>query len=156
MKEGDVYRIIFKEGTSISRHCFENQLEAYQTKAGEWMFLDRYWGISGQSFTLARIAELGTLELICNKNEVEPVHKYDICKYKPEDRILLTSQHGCCESCRAWYVKTGTPLDKETMLAVLRARIETEKCNVQSSMQAIQRLSDKYTQIEAGNLKVTF
>jgi len=156
IREGDIYRIKFNEANhTYSHHCFENQLHA-ERKGDGWVFADRYWHDKKNRFSEERIAELGELELICNTNDIESAHRHDLKRYKQDDIVWLTSQHGCCESCRAAYTRKGAQIDKETILADIRNELDGEKHKQRWAARRITQLSEAKAQVEGGDLKAHY
>lgn len=125
MSTGDVYTYTPKQ-----HHCHEGL--AIEDERGN--LIDWFWGSSRDSMLdklVGRDAE--DLKLIANLGD------YDLTprdgresnrEYAPEDRLVITSQHGLQ---RTYYIRKGAEPDRATKIANARHRIEKAQSELRAA-----------------------
>ncbi len=135
----------------MPNHCFDGQLIA--CKHGDGLRLeDTYWN-SGDNrvFTLEEALRLGTLEFVCNLNDVEKSHKSDLKYYDNKDIFDLSYQHHCYES---YYRRKGAKRSKTKMLETVNKKLVEAQREAEYQMRKIEQLSATRTKIELDDLTV--
>lgn len=141
MSEGDVYTY-----TPAQRHCAEGlAIEDERGRLYDW-----FWGSSRDSM-LDKVVSRDTadLELIANLNDYEltPLGGRETNRnYAPEDRLVITSQHGLQ---RTYYIRKGSKPDLATKVANARAYLATTESELRSAQFRVQRAQEELSELEA-------
>lgn len=155
IKPGDVFRFSWHYDESKQHTdrmwCFDGKLVAHQ--AGDGILLvDTYWdggqrvhSDAGKRFTPEEAFKAGSLEFICNLNDVEPVKDYECRWYDKEDLFDLSYQH----RCYGRYMKRkGAKKSKEAMRrALAEDRREVEE-NLRAAVHKLEWIARSLQQIE--------
>jgi hypothetical protein len=118
--------------------CFDGQLVA-DMHNGEIILVDTYWGDSGSNrrFTQEEAKAQGTLTLVCNMDEVEPI-KDGVYYYDEKDVFDLSHQHGCYKRLMK---RKGAPRSRDAMLAHLRGKMQEAKRKVELAVHDVEFLA---------------
>lgn len=155
MKEDDYYLFRYNaeyiKNTFEPYHCFDGKLIA-KKENGRIILVDTYWGsTSNRTFTWKEAKTQGSLEFICNLNNVDDLYKGNLIYYSDRDVFDLSSQHGCYEK---YAIKRGAQRSKIKMLSVLKQKISDAKSTIGSSEREIQSALENISEIRRGNLDI--
>jgi hypothetical protein len=160
-KDGDVFQFTYSQeswesarrgiGHGDLRWCFDGQLVFR-----DGLLCDTYWGLNwrgdnGRYFQVGEAQAKGTLEYVCNLNEVEKIPHYDYELYADGDAFNLSHQHGCDR----YYVKRrGARKDAARMIAAVHKKVEDARHEVERAVRnleyAVQHRENVIPRIEAG------
>lgn len=111
LRENDVVRYEPKD-----RWCHEGTAVATRRSDGEIVLFDTYWQFSGQ-----RLVKPDTWEVLFNLDDYDSVRDgWRWEKYAPEDRQVVTSQHGLQ---RQYLVRKGAVESRDQIIANARTRL---------------------------------
>lgn len=152
IKLNDVYRFQFNETElkhrSYPYHCFDGQLTVKEGWGKGFRLYDSYWNFSGnctKSFTLEEALKYGTLEFICNMDEIEPIEWHQQSRYDDADLFDLSNQHGCYKKM---YKRIGAQPSKQKMISVLNKKIEEEKSKIKMAASSLRWLNQEMIKLE--------
>ena len=162
IKERDVYRFHYTPTEQSKRfmpdHCFDGQLVAFlwdSDRTDSIRLQDSYWlyqfkpGGSGKIFTPEQAAQQGTLQFVCNLDDVDIVNKYDTQYYADGDVFNLSYQHGCYPY---FAVRKGAKRNAEKMLVVLAQQEQEQRSNLSNAANALQRIASARQRIQDGHI----
>lgn len=152
--EGDVLRY---DSERPDRHCREGV--AVVVKYGDRLAAkDTYWNAGGRVDSMCdhilTDTELETAEFRFNLfNDVNEVLQFsdhatttEWEKYAPEDRFMLTSQHG---HCRSYYVKIGAVPSLDTQIENARRAVESAEQKLRSAQSWLEGRRIELVELEA-------
>lgn len=149
-KEKDVFKFKFNEEYlkkhNYPYHCFDGQLIVHKRQDGTLIFKDTYYSNSTY-FTLEELEKVGTLEFVCNLDDVVDCSEYDKVYYDENDIINLSYQHNSYK----WFVrKKDAKRSKEKMMETIKNKIEEKEREIRWLEDEIKRLKEKQERIENG------
>ncbi len=155
MKERDYYLFNYNaehtQNAFEPYHCFDGRLIAKKV-GGRIILVDTYWGSSSnRTFTWKEAKTQGSLEYICNLDNVDDLHKASRIYYSDRDIFNLSSQHGCYEK---YAIRRGAKKSKTKMLSVLKQKISDAKSTIGFSEREIQSALKNIEEIKIGNLDI--
>lgn len=155
IKLNDVYRFRYNEdelkrSSRDLNWCFDGQLIVKEDNDGLYLE-DTYWTTNSRCFTLEEALKKGTLEYICNLNEVEECKEYPYNYYDDKDIFNLSYQHGCYKRI---VVRKGAKKSKEKMKEVLEYKISESERQLKSVQYDIDIHKNKLQELENGNLDI--
>ena len=153
VKENDVYSFRYKDTSEMFEpyHCFDGTLKCVKTRSG-LMFIDQYWsGNDGRTFTIDEAFKKGTMEFLCNLDEVKEINKADAKYYDESDVIHLRIHAGYRDR---FFIKEGIEKSAKKMISYCNRKISDAKSNIEMSYREIERYAEKITEIESGNTDV--
>lgn len=110
-----------------NRWCREGLALAHGRHDGTVVLVDTFWGGAGAGDNhVLTDTERGTAELIFNTGDYDELDRYDRGshfiweKYAPEDRAIITSQHGLQFR---WFIRKGASEHLPTQIANARAAV---------------------------------
>lgn len=149
-----------KSGRSDLNHCFDGQFIVKQRDGGELYFMDTYWASKydgfthwsdSRSYSLEEALENGTLEYICNLDEVEEIQKYEMNYYADADLFDLSYQH----YCYGFYVrKKGAVRSPEKMRAVILEKISENEGKIRFAQSDINGLRERLEKLLSGDTTI--
>ena len=159
IKPNDVFRFRYNKterdwtGWDSRYHCFDGTLKARQRLDGSITLHDTYWGESGMSrwFTPEDALESGTLEFVCNLDDVDPIKKRDLIYYDDEDVFTLYIHSGYQNE---YYLRRGAERSQAKMLSVLDDREEDARSKIRSAQHDLQMIAETRAKIEAGDTSI--
>lgn len=155
MKERDYYLFNYNDEYTQNAfepyHCFDGRLIAKKV-GGRIILVDTYWGSSSnRTFTWKEAKTQGSLEYICNLDNVDNLHKANRIYYSDRDIFNLSSQHGCYEK---YAIRRGAKKSKTKMLSVLKQKISDAKSTIGFREREIQSALKNIEEIKTGNLDI--
>lgn len=154
IKINDVYRFFYNEKKlkklCDAYWCFDGQLIVKSDNHGNLLLVDTYYWGENKSFTLEEALECGTLEFVCNLDEVEPIHEYEICDYEDKDIFNLSRQHYCYKQ---FYKRKGATKSIEKIKQNINNKISDLEEQVRFNEDEIKTLVNKLENIESWNVK---
>lgn len=142
LREGDVYR--YEPETSW---CREGMATVEVRRDGSTQLVDTYWRSTSDAHVL-RDAELATAELLFNTADYRELDRYEQFEdFRPEDRQVITSQHGL--RVRR-FVKQGTEKDLRTMITNAEEAVEEAQRELNSATFRLQMRRDELERLRAG------
>lgn len=160
LKEYDVYHAQWKERELCDQkdHCFEGLFVVrFGRTPDKLMFYDTFWnlnGLEGKCYDFDTAIEHFNLSYYTNLKDIEAINKYETDEYEDTDIFVLHTQHSCYESCRQYYKKIGAKKSVSKKIASLNEKLEQEKSNINSSINAIKWLTSEITQLEINGFKL--
>ena len=164
IKENDVFRFSWspkkEQGWDSRQHCFEGYLVArkkYGSKT-EIELRDTYWGIGGdgQVLTLEEIKKNvkdgGKFTFYFNLNDYEKIDEPETHYFDETDIAAISEQHACIPRCIFHYKKKDAKRSKARMLNEINEKIREERRNIEYAVSELERLSERRTKIETGDL----
>lgn len=154
-KLNDVYRFRYnaeehEKAWSDLNWCFDGQLIVKENSKGLYLE-DTYWTSDNRCFTLEEALNKGTLEFVCNLDDVEECSENPYNYYEDEDIFDLSYQNGCYRRIR---VKKGAKRSKDKMREVLECKIAESKSKIESAQYEIEINKKKLQELENGNLDI--
>lgn len=164
LRVNDVYSFRYNEHELKKRfspyHCFDGQLVVKKRNNGEFYFVDTYWGSKYDKFeaysdmkrkSIEQALEEGTLNFICNLDDVDEIKEYEIVYYDDNDFHNLSYQSGCYK----YFVKKKDAIrSKEKMLQSIKQKIEETEYKRDSAIRSLEDLKQRLLKIESGDTSV--
>lgn len=134
-------------------HCFDGKLIVKQDANGLLYLEDTYWasGSDNYRWSLEETLRRGTIELICNLDEIARINEYEQNYYDDNDILDLSWQHGCYKQ---FAIRKGAVRSKEKMLKTLRGKIEEAERDVNYNKRQIERAKRNIEKVAAGDLDI--
>jgi len=156
MKERDYYS--FRYNTEYTQnafepyHCFDGRLIAKKDSSGRIILVDTYWiSSSNRTFTWKEAKTQGSLEFICNLNNVDDTHEGNLIYYSDRDIFDLSYQHGCYKK---YAIRKGADRSKTKILSVLKNKITDAEWKIASSKREIETALKNIGEIKRDNLDI--
>lgn len=131
-------------------HCFDGKLIVKENHKKELILVDTYWLSSdNRTFTLERALNEGTLEFVCNLDDIEEIKQYELIYYADEDLFNLSYQHGCY---KRYAKRKGALRSREKMLRIIKERISEAEYKLRSAQSSIEQLNKVYKEVEDGDI----
>ena len=157
MEINEIYHARWKEREwgDQKDHCFEGLFLVMEDNHKTLWLVDSYWGVGrwdNKKYTPDEAKEKFELTYYCNLDEIEPVkgHRY----YKDEDIFMLHDQHACVEGCKYYYKKKGVDKDKDTIINLIKGKIQDKKKEIEWAQDDIKRLGEDLEKVYQDNLEV--
>lgn len=155
IKLNDVYKFRYNEfelerSSRDLNWCFDGQLVVKEDNEGLYLE-DTYWTTDSRRFTLEETLIKGTLEFVCNLDEVEECKEDPYNYYDDKDIFNLSYQHGCYKKI---VVRKGANKSKEKMKEVLEYKIAEAERQLKSVQYDIDIHKNKLKELENGNLDI--
>jgi hypothetical protein len=152
LKLNDVYKFRYNEdyikNNSYPYHCFDGQLIVKQKSDGSLYLEDTYWSCGDNKwFTLEKALKQGTLEFICNLEDVEKCDRDDYKYYNEDDIFDLSYQSGCYARYRK---KKGAVRSAEVMRRTIKRGIEKAQSDIQWAERQIERGNEYLEKLKNG------
>lgn len=148
MKENNVFKFKYNAQQLVVRtdlhHCFDGILVSNGT-----MLIDTYWAAGLRRFTLKEAQAQGTIELLCNLEEMQEIKEHEAQYF--DDVIVLFIHAGYRKK---WLIKKGQERSKTKMLESIEDKINTKNRELNRVKDALQTLSETKIKIESGDLSV--
>jgi hypothetical protein len=156
IKENDVYRFRFNEAELKKRfepwHCFDGKLVVFKNREGELRLRDTYWSTgSSRAFTLDEVLKIGSIELICNADEVDPTDEFAYKYYEDDDIYDLSYQHRCC---KRYALRRGAEKSKQKMLKTLYGKLSDTQHEIEFAERQLETINENIQKVEGGDLDV--
>ncbi len=159
LKVNDVFRFRFSAEEIKKRpypwHCFDGQLVVRARKDGSLYLVDTYWAFGSygdsKSFSLEAIENIGTIEYVCNLDDVEKMNEWENMYYSDEDIFNLSYQAGCY---KYWVKKKGAVRSLDKMLKSVTEKIEQAERDIKSAEWRKSCLEESKAKIESGDSSV--
>lgn len=155
LKNMDVFSFRFNaeyvKKESYPYHCFDGTLIAKKFHDGKIRLVDTYWTSDSRVFTLSDALKKGTLNFICNLDEVTAATKDIYNYYNDEDCITLFIHAGYRNQ---YYLKRGAERSKEKMISVLTSKIEDANRQIESLKWYANNYAVSIEEINSGNLSI--
>jgi hypothetical protein len=127
-------------------HCFDGILVSNGT-----MLIDTYWTSGGRRFTLKEAQAQGTIEFLCNLEEMKEIREADVQYFDDVITLFIHAGHR-----KKFLIKKEQPRSQTKMLENIKDKI-AEKIRVISMAQDnIERLELVKAKVESGDLNVFF
>jgi len=156
IKLNDVYRFRYNEELIKNKFepywCFDGQLVVKQSNNGELYLEDTYW-CSGNNkiFTLNEALQKGTLEFICNLDDVEECFIWDLDYYADEDLFNLSYQHNYYKK---YYKRKGAKKSVKKMKAILEEKIKHTEQMIEWKKNQLKNLKDELEKLNTENINI--
>lgn len=154
IKIKDVYKFQYNveslKNISYPYHCFDGMLVVKDTTSG-LLLVDTYWNSDNKYFTLQEALEKGTLEYICNLDDVEYIKEYELNYYDDEDIINLSYQHS---SYARYAILKGVKKSKNKMMRVLKDKLSSKTNQIESLKRDLISIEDKISKLETENVEL--
>lgn len=132
-------------------HCFDGTLTVRATDNGKLILVDGYWSSDNRTFTIDEAFEQGTLEFLCNLDDV--VETSDSSnKYYDDDDLITVCHHAGYRN--KYYLKKGAEKSISKMLSVLGNQIDYERHLIESSKRNIEMIKKKIERLESGDTDI--
>lgn len=156
VKPKDVYRFRFSAKEAARRvtpyHCFDGTLIAKKDANGVVVLEDMYWeGCARRRFTVHELEEMGSLEFICNLEDVVEVGKNDLDYYDDEDCYELRIHAGYRNR---YFVRMGAERSTDAMLSVIDEAIDAARNGARLANERAARYEDDRLRILGGDTSV--
>lgn len=154
LKLNDYYNFRYNEAETKRifepYHCFDGKLIVKENYKKEFILVDTYWSSSdNRTFTLERALNEGTLEFVCNLDDVEEIKQYDLIYYADEDLFNLSYQHGCY---KRYAKRKGAVRSREKMLRIIKERISEAEYKLRSAQNSIEQLNKVFEEVKEGDI----
>ena len=139
MSTKDVYTYSPKE-----YHCTEGL--AIENDRG--LLIDWFWGGDVVSHRQYVDRDAEDLKLIANLNDYELTPRdgrESNCNYAPEDRLVITSQHGLQQT---FYIRKGSIMDLATRIKNACERLEEAQSEMRSAQRRVEYAQEALNEIE--------
>lgn len=157
-REGDVFRFRYSDERIAKARavhhdlhwCFDGQVIVRDGK-----LCDTYWAgyrLSSGGDQKVVTPEDGTLEFICNLNDVERIKEYQTRYYDESEVFNLSYQHGCY---RFFAVKKGQPRNQCAMLAWLDRQASEYRRDIERTTHYLRLNAEQRAKVEAGDVTVS-
>lgn len=95
----------------------------------------------------------GTIEFICNLDEVDEITEYEVKYYSPDDVTRITRQHGCTSSCVYYMLRKGAMKNTDVMANGIREKIKENNRNIKSMKSSNKRLARDLKKVLDGQIE---
>lgn len=155
LKINDVYKFRYNEEYLEKLfepyHCFDAQLIVKQGIHNLYLE-DTYWSTgNNKTFTLEQALEKGTLEFVCNLDEVEEIRSYDMRYYDDNDLFNLSRQHNCYGE---YYKRKSAKKSAKKMEQVLIDEIKEIEHAIKSKEWDLKRANEKLEKLRLGDMDI--
>jgi hypothetical protein len=154
-KEKDVFRFRYNEAETKKGydlyHCFDGILITKTHEDGEIYLEDTYWSSNSRSFSTEEVLRKGTLEYMCNLNEMTSINSAE-CKYY--DNIVELPIHKGYRT--AYLVAKDEVRSPSKILSEIQEQIETKTRKIASLKFDIERLHGIVEEVKKGKTDVYF
>lgn len=164
LKVNDVYRFRYNEEEVKARFepywCFDGQLYVWLNEYdGKLYLIDTYWDYLGSEphgdskcFTLEKLLEQGTLEFICNLDDVEKCSEHEALYYDDTDVFNLSRQKRCY---REFYKRKDAEKSITKIKDILMEDIEYIESKISSLEGDLRWTKEKLASAESGDMNVS-
>lgn len=144
IKINDVYRFRYNpehaKKLHSPYHCFDGILKVRKSDKG-LILVDGYWSSDNKWFTLKDALKQGSLEFICNLDDVEQIDEHKSKYYNEKDIFVLPYHSGY----HTMYLKRkGAEKCKETIMKQLEAKVQYAKSQIESAKRSLEWAESKY------------
>ena len=160
IKENDVYKFRWNEESakkvlgSDPYHCFDGQLKVVPSVDDVLYLVDTYWNIdNNETFTLEDALEKGTLEFVCNLDEIEPINKRELDYYADENLFDLSYQHRCYKK---YYKRKGAKKSADKMRKVIENKISEKERKIATLKNDLEHLKNDLDKVKNEDIDNTY
>jgi len=155
IKLNDVYRFRYNDEYNSNGKdnywCFDGQLVVKKGREDILILQDTYWSSDSKTFLLEEALKKGSLEFICNMEDVVKCQENDRKYYKPEDVFDLSCQH---HYRKAIYRSKKAKKDLSIMQESLEDMISEAKWEIKYAQNSLDRLQEKLEKVKSGDMDV--
>lgn len=157
IKINDVFSFRYNEETRKEHfgdiyHCFDGILVAKQRDDGTLYLQDTYWsGSDSRVIYIEDIDKKGTIEFLCNLDEMESIEDSEMVYFNDEDIVRLGIHKGYQTRI---LIKKGTPRSKEKMSQSIKDKILENQRGIEWNQRCIETLNEKLEKLEQGDLSI--
>lgn len=157
IKKNDVFSFRYNEEARKKHfgdiyHCFDGILVAKQRDDGTLYLQDTYWGGSdSRVIYIEDVNNKGTIEFICNLDEMESIKESEMVYFNDEDIVRLGIHKGYQTRI---LIKKGTERSKEKMIQSIKDKISESQSCIEWNKRCIETLNEKLEKLEQGDLSI--
>ena len=154
--KSDVYKFRYSDeylknykGIGDLYHCFDGILIEKENSEGIVYWEDTYWSGSENRWfgSMEDILSKGTIEFICNLDDVDDINEHEVKYYNEIDVVYL----GMHKGYRSKYlIKKGVQKSKDVVLFGLKNKIKEIESNVEYELRKIEWLKKDIQDVESG------
>lgn len=151
--KNDVFKFRYSEeyiknykGIGDLYHCFDGTLIEKEYSNGDKYWEDTYWSSDNRRFdSMEDIISKGTIEFICNLDEMEEISEHQEKYYNPDDVVYISIHKGYRSK---YLIKKGVEKSKDIILKGLKNKIDEIQSNIEYEIRKIESLKKDIEEIE--------
>ncbi len=164
IKEGDVFKFRWspkkEQGFDGRWHCFQGTLIAKKDYDGNLELVDTYWSFGNDQMSHRikkdvideEVKKGGSFTFDFNLNDVESINEEETHYLDENDVVSISDQNACVPICIRHYKYKGKGRSKDKMLREINEKIRNQKSTIEYAANELERLSERRTKIESGDL----